>query len=158
MNRHSGDGSSFGLFWPVPFEEWLTILVSHFHLLRGKGERECACLVKEEKGEGGFWIKRNRSYKKWGIISQCEWRDTRSPHFLLCNAHSQSRLISNFLSLPRSWQIFSFFRISHPLNPVSFDMLFHVISLNKSSCTIRTFMGFIPTVDFPMAVEGAGIS
>ena len=47
----------------IPFDEWLTSLVSHFYLLRDerKGREECVCYVNEEKGEGGFWSKRNGS-------------------------------------------------------------------------------------------------
>ena len=38
-----------------------------------------------------------------------------------------------------------------------FDMLFHIIPLNKSSGAIRALMGFIPAMYLSMAVEGARI-
>lgn len=39
-----------------------------------------------------------------------------------------------------------------------FDMLLHVVALDEAPGAIGAFVGLVSTVDFPVAVQGAGIS
>ena len=67
----------------IPFEEWLTMLVSHFNLLRHerkRRERECAFQVRQKKGGGRKQIRRESVYLthlsrwvnfKWGWTRVC---------------------------------------------------------------------------------------